>query len=145
MCIRFVCNRNINNIFISRSLVHNRYKPWIQSNGYFLYIELWKWIASPSVIYVSYDQVTPEVIETEKQIEMGKDDLINKSQEMIVLCVCMILVLSDDLSYFLLGCNCHKIVLWFLLLYYDCPTMCLCFIMTVLLCSYDCPIAFLRY
>lgn len=38
--------------------------------------------ASPSVIYVSYDQVTPEVIETEKQIEMGKDDLINKSQEM---------------------------------------------------------------
>lgn len=38
--------------------------------------------ASPSIIYVSYDQIPSEIIENEKQIEIGKEDLINKSEEM---------------------------------------------------------------
>jgi elongation factor Ts len=37
--------------------------------------------ASPSIIYVSYDNIPKELIEQEKSIEMGKEDLINKPKE----------------------------------------------------------------
>lgn len=37
--------------------------------------------ASPSVIYVSYDDIPKEVIEREREIEMGKEDLANKPEE----------------------------------------------------------------
>jgi elongation factor Ts len=37
--------------------------------------------ASPSVIYVSYENIPQEIIEKEKQIEIGKEDIANKPQE----------------------------------------------------------------
>lgn len=38
--------------------------------------------ASPSLTYVSYEDIPQQLIETEKQIEMGKEDIKNKSEEM---------------------------------------------------------------
>jgi elongation factor Ts len=38
--------------------------------------------ASPSVIYVSYDDIVLDLIEREKEIEMGKEDIQNKPKEM---------------------------------------------------------------
>jgi elongation factor Ts len=38
--------------------------------------------ACPSVLYVSYDCIPQDLIEKEKVIEMGKEDLAKKSQEM---------------------------------------------------------------
>lgn len=38
--------------------------------------------ASPSVLYVCYDDIPSDFIEREKQIEMGKEDIKNKSKEM---------------------------------------------------------------
>lgn len=38
--------------------------------------------ASSSVIYVSYENIPLDLIESEKEIELGKEDLKNKSKEM---------------------------------------------------------------